>query len=172
MISIGVEYAADRVHDRYLAGLRNRLEYSSPQFQSYARDVAAIYTTDNTDKVLGHGQSAGIDRFGRPLAPLGAWAHGSAFERRGWGPVLAPHGLHSRVITTFRTSWATLGRQLIFAAGWDNFVSRRGFPIMTAHILGGRHLPVRDVAGLSPDGQRKLDERSQKLSEDLLRGPE
>lgn len=172
MINLSAEYAGNRIHERYLAGLRKRLDYGSPQFQRYAKDVSAIYTEDNTEKVLGHGQAAGVDRFGRPLAPLGAWAYGSAFERRGWGPVLAPHGLSSRVITTFKTAWATLGSQLIFSAGWQGFVSRRGFPIMQAHILGNRRLPARDVAGLSPAGQRKLNDRSRKLTEDLMSGSE
>lgn len=172
MINLQVEYVADRPHERYLQGLRNRLEYSSPQFQAYAKDVAEIYTKDNTDKVLGHGM-AGIDQFGRSLAPLGAWAYKpGAMERRGSGPVLAPHGMASRVISTFHTQWATLGRQLVFTAGWQGFLSRRGFPIMRAHIMGGWRLPVRDVGGLSPEGRRRLAERSDRLSGELLTAQE
>ena len=159
MLRLQVEYFGDRALDRYLTSVQRKLDIGSLEMSRFATHLTELVKADNADKILHSGPMAGIDRFGRPLAPLGSWASKpGVMDRRGHGPVLAPHGMSSRVIRTFVAEVQRFGRQLILAAGWNGFVSRSGFSIMQAHIMGGRRLPMRDVSGLSPQGMRKLDE--------------
>lgn len=171
MLNMRVEYFQNRTIERYLAGVMRKLDVNSVEMSRFATDLTEIVREDNTDKILHHGPAAGVDRFGLPLAPLGPWASKpGVMARRGHGPVLAPHGASSRVIRNFATQMQRLGRQLILSAGWDGFVSPRGFPIMQAHILGNRRLPMRDVAGVGPDGMRKVGELVDRLIGNIASG--
>jgi hypothetical protein len=117
-------------------------------------DIGAAVVEDNIDKILGRGLLEGVDRYGRPLKPMAD----STFrnKRRGFGPVLAPRGLASRVITTFKVRWAMAGEVWRMSAGWVDFLSTRGFPIMLAQLGGTRTIPARDVGGVSPKGWTKV----------------
>lgn len=171
MLRMRVEYFQNKTIERYLGSVRRKLDINSPEMSRFASELKEVVTTDNTDKILHSGSMAGIDRYGRPLAPLGAWASKpGAMERRGYGPVLAPHGLHSRVITTFSTDVERFGKQLILTAGWEGFASKTGFPIMEAHLLGNRRLPARDVGGITPHGMKKIGDLVAKLAGNIVHG--
>jgi hypothetical protein len=127
--------------------------------------VPAVLKRGNADD-----RQAGIDRFGKPLAPLAA----STLKKRsrggllggGSGPPLAPRGWGSRVVTNFVvTSYSTLGRR-VFECGWTGMLTKKGRPWLPYHILGKGFNPVRNIAGASPTPWAKL----KKLFEDWKAG--
>jgi hypothetical protein len=146
----------------------------APRMDRLRTQLKKLAVEDNTEKLLGYGSGlAGIDRFGKPLAPLGAWAHGAAFRRRGNGPVLAPHGLGSRVITRFNVVWQRTGSQYQMISGW------RDLPWMIFHLEGRPRgskpsqpnwsLPKRDIGGISRRGLNKMAEAFSRFARNLLR---
>jgi hypothetical protein len=118
---------------------------------------------DNTDKIYRLSTSmAGVDRFGRPLAPP-AESTVKAYVRKGQvRQVLAPHGLSSRVIVNFFVAWQFLGSQWRAVIGW------KGIPWLIYHLQGcakGSNprrpnwwLPKRDIGGISPKGMARIRE--------------
>jgi hypothetical protein len=146
---------------RRLREIKDAVDPRGSKMDRLRYGINKIVKEDNTEKVLGHGL-AGVDRFGRPLAPLGKWAYGAAFRRRGNGPVLAPHGLESRIITHFRYAWNWVGDHYEFVAGWKDL------PWMRYHIEGGPHLPRRDEGGISPKGRAKVWALFARFAKNLL----
>jgi len=136
-------------------------------------DLAAIVVEDNTEKLLGRGLLEGVDRFGRPLAPMAP----STFKnpRRGLGPVLVPRGLLSRFITHFKAEW----RRGVLVMGWQDILSKDGRSFVEYHLAGAPlgskpgqpnwSLPQRDVAGITPAGWAKIVARHAKFAADVLR---
>jgi hypothetical protein len=123
-------------------------------------EVQRAVEKDNVEKLLGYGSSAlaGIDRFDKDLAPpadrtIKSW-------RLRLGRVLAPEGLASRAITTFRVQWLDESGQWRMIAGW------LGIPWMIYHLHGAPKgskagqpnwsLPKRDIAGLSRAGRKEV----------------
>src|SRR5206468_3181424 len=105
---------------RRLREISASVDPRAPRMDRFRTEVKKLVVEDNTEKLLSYGTALrGIDRFGRLLDPLGDWAQGAAFRRRGNGPVLAPHGLMSRAITRFRVAWQWTGTQYQMVAGWD-----------------------------------------------------
>jgi hypothetical protein len=157
---------------RRLKEIKDAVDPRSSKMDRLRYGINKIAKEDNTEKVLGHGL-AGVDRFGRPLAPLGKWAHGAAFRRRGNGPVLAPHGLESRIITHFKYAWNWVNGQYEFVAGWKDL------PWMRYHIEGRAKgskasqpnwsLPRRDVGGISPRGWVQVRALFNRFAKNLLR---
>jgi hypothetical protein len=150
----GVESGALR---RRLREVEDSIDPRSRKMDRLRSKLGRAAVKDNTEKLLGYGSGlAGVDRFGRGLAPLGDWAYGAAFRRRGNGPVLAPRGLQSRAITAFRATWVFQGGAWRLIQGW------RGIPWMLYHLEGRAHgskssqpnwhLPKRDIGGMSPRG--------------------
>jgi hypothetical protein len=137
--------------NRRLKEIATSVDPRSGRMDRLRTEMKKLAIEDNTEKILGQGGAlAGKDRFGRQLAPLGSWAHGAAFRRRGNGPVLAPHGLLSRVITRFKVVWQWDGKQYHMVCGWE------GILWMIYHLTGGTHLPKRDIGGIGPTGMNKF----------------
>lgn len=127
------------------------------------QDIKQIVIEDNVDKILGRG-TVGVDRYGKPLARLRGGRPLTAAEYRargGTGPVLAPRGMGSRVITGFQVRWVREGDTWVLVAGWRNVNSRKGKPFMQYHLKGApkAHLPRRDVGGVTPKGWKRIDGR-------------
>ena len=146
---------------RRLKEISTAVDPRANRMDRFRTEIKKLAVEDNTEKLLGYGSAlAGIDRFGKPLAPLGKWATGAAFRRRGNGPVLAPHGLASRSITRFKVAWQWTGSQYQMVAGWD------GVKWMKYHLTGcprgtnskrpNWSLPRRDIGGISPKGWVKV----------------
>jgi hypothetical protein len=131
-------------------------------------DIRQIVISDNTEKLLGRGNLEGVDRHGRPLAPMAPSTYQN--PRRGLGPVLAPRGLLSRAITAFRATWQ--GGLLVM--GWV------GIPWIAYHLTGcpkgsnarrpNWSLPQRDIAGTTPQGFARIKARHSQYAQDVLKG--
>jgi hypothetical protein len=165
-MAIKVNYVNQGALHRRLGEIRAAADPRSYPVKRLRAEITAAVVEDNTEKILGRGLLEGVDRYGRPLAPMAD----STFRnrRRGFGPVLAPRGLLSRVITTFKVRWAFVGGQWRMSAGWVDFLSKGGYPIMLAHLDGcpkgsnarrpSWSLPKRDVGGISPKGWVKVQQ--------------
>lgn len=174
MLKLSVVWRESGALRRRLKDVASQIDPRSPRMDRFRTEIKKIAVEDNTEKVLGYGSGlAGVDRFGRPLAPLGQWAYGAAFRRRGNGPVLAPHGLASRVITNFRVVWQWSGKQYQMIAGWD------GIPWIIHHLRGcpkgsntkrpNWSLPKRDISGLGPRTRTKIAAAFSGLAKSILR---
>jgi hypothetical protein len=88
------------------------------------------------------------------------------------GPPLAPRGRFSRVITNLKTMWIEppAGGTVWTAVGyWDQVVSVKGKPFLQAHFNGSGHLPVRNLAGLRPEGRALARKAAVNFLRDLIR---
>jgi hypothetical protein len=143
-----------------LAEINAGLAPNSGRINALKGDLRLAIEEDNREKLLGYGSSAlaGVDRYGKDLAPP------ADSTIRGWpnrtGRVLAPRGLLSRTITRFRVNWVRQGEGWRLVAGWV------GVPWMIYHLQGrpmGSHpraptwqLPKRDIGGITPKGFVKV----------------
>jgi hypothetical protein len=103
--------------------------------------LAAAVTEDNREARL-----RGVDRYGRPLAPLRTPRKGR--YKGATGPPLAPFRESSDVVARFRVATSITADGGRLRAGWQG-VSYLGY-----HLAGAGHNPVRDVAGITPAGWR------------------
>ena len=73
------------------------------------------------------------------------------------GPPLAPRGQFSRVITNLKTSFEHSPDYTQWTAygAWFDVVSTKGRPFLSAHFNGVGRLPIRDLAGVRPEGRAK-----------------
>jgi hypothetical protein len=107
------------------------------------------------------GLLAGTDRDGRPLAPLAArtirYRRSATGRADPHAPPLIPARRRSRAIANYRvTSFRkSTGTWLILGA-WANVLSTKGVPFLGFHADGTRHLPVRDIFGVRPEGRRQI----------------
>lgn len=126
-------------------------------------DLKVIVQTDHVDKML-----RGVDRYGKPRAPLAASTLRN--KRRGPGPSLVPNFLASRYITTARATWNTAGGRSTLRLWFEGFVSPKGFPIPQAHEKGARsrNLPARPVMGITPSGWAKINRRFNEFSQSVF----
>jgi hypothetical protein len=87
------------------------------------------------------------------------------------GPPLAPRGAFSRVITNLKLGYEKSddGRKWTAFGYWDQVVSRKGKPFLHAHFTGAGHLPVRDLAGVRPEGQAKARKAIVAWMRDIIR---
>lgn len=108
----------------------------------------------------------GVDRYGRPLVPVK-----SQKGRRGNGPPLAPRGVLSRVVTNYRVEWTLAPGKVTINAGWTPILSTRGIDFLKFHLRGNRTLPKRDIAGITPQGQRKVGAMLVEWIRESLRRP-
>lgn len=93
------------------------------------------------------------------------------------GPPLAPRRQYSRVITNFMVDHAKLPSgnwQVTY--WWQDVVSVRGVSFLIAHFEGravGRghkvRLPVRDLRGVTPEGQARITRATEAWTRDMLR---
>lgn len=91
---------------------------------------------------------AGLDRFGKPLAPL---APSTLKTRDGNGPPLAPHEAGSRVVNNFVVNVEPTSNGVRIEAGYV------GMPWIRYHAQGAGRLPVRDVIGLQPEAELRVE---------------
>jgi hypothetical protein len=73
------------------------------------------------------------------------------------GPPLAPRGAFSRVITNLKTGSAPSndGKTWTAWGAWVDVVSTKGVPFLGAHFNGAGRLPIRNLAGVRPEGIAK-----------------
>jgi hypothetical protein len=78
----------------------------------------------------------------------------SAEYRKLGGPPLAPRGQFSRVITNLTTDYEVSADGRIWTAFgvWLDVVSTKGVSFLPFHFNGSGRLPVRNLAGVRPDG--------------------
>jgi hypothetical protein len=108
---------------------------------AFMQRLATAVTDDNREARL-----RGVDRLGRPLAPLRSARKGK--YRGATGPPLAPFGASSQVVTRFKVATSITSNGGRLRAGWD------GPPYLGYHFVGAGHNPVRDLAGITPAGWR------------------
>lgn len=92
------------------------------------------------------------------FGPMAAGLHNnltSAEYRRLAGKPLAPRGAFSRVVTNLRTAYEVAGRVWTAYGAWFDVVDAKGRPFLKYHFKGAGRLPVRDLAGLRPEGRKK-----------------
>lgn len=97
---------------------------------------------------------AGLDKDGRPMAPL----HGLRKDQAN-GPPLCPHGEQSRTIRLLDFDIdENNGEILIFwHDGWDKILAHHAAGIRR---LNGESEPVRDVFGISPRGLDQIQQQA------------
>lgn len=137
-------------------------------------DIRKIVIEDNTEKLLGGGLLEGVDRYGRPLAPMAESTYRN--PKRGFGPVLVPRGLLSRFITNFRADW--IGGQLVMR--YKDIVNKRGESFAQYLIRGAPKgskpsqpnwsLPPREVDGITPRGWSEINVRTKGWGRDVVKG--
>jgi hypothetical protein len=102
----------------------------------------------------------------------------SAQYRRLGGPPLAPRGPGSRVITNLQTAigWDTAAGTGFAEGRWADVESRKGVPFLMAHFTGAQcgkghkvKLPVRDLRGVRPLGQRRAFRALQEWGRELVK---
>lgn len=173
MVKLFVTGFESRALQKRLKEVRDAVDPRSSRMDRLRTDVKKIAIEDNTEKLLGYGSSAwaGVDRFGRDLAPpaqstIDSW-------RLRLGRVLAPEGLRSRTITQYRAQWVWDGGVWRLILGW------MGIPWMIYHLEGrpkgskksqpNWSLPKRDIGGISPKGMNKVRARFERFWDGLLR---
>jgi hypothetical protein len=87
------------------------------------------------------------------------------------GPPLAPRGQFSRVITNLKTGYerSADGRVWTAYGYWDQVVNKKGRPFLQAHFNGSGRLPVRNLAGLRPEGRALARAATVNFLRDLIR---
>lgn len=92
------------------------------------------------------------------FGPMAAGLHNnltSAEYRKLNGPPLAPRRQFSRVITNLRTAYEQEGRVWTAYGAWFDVVDAKRRPFLKYHFKGSGRLPMRDLAGLRPEGRAK-----------------
>jgi hypothetical protein len=138
-------------------------------------DIRKIVEQDNVEKLLGRGLLEGVDRYGKPLAPMAKSTYQN--PKRGLGPVLVPRGLNSRFITNFKTLWQDAGDGLtVLVMRYVNIVNKKGQSFAQFHLTGAKKpgtkwvLPKRDVGGITPQGWARIQARFKQFAGDVLKG--
>jgi hypothetical protein len=167
------------VHWQNSGALQKRLKQvaadvkpGSSKMKTFQTAVTRAVVKDNAEKLLGYGSSAwaGVDRFGKDLAPpadstIRSWGH--------LGRVLAPRGVGSRAITAFRTRWVFDGAQMHLVAGWVGVTwmiyHLRGCPKGSNPKRPNWSLPRRDVGGIGPKGWVDVRALFKKLAASILK---
>jgi hypothetical protein len=140
-----------------LREISSAIDPRSPRMDRFRYRISKIRKEDNENMLYrARSEMAGEDRFGKPLAKP-AKSTVAHYNRKGLiRQVLAPHGLNSRAITRFFTSWSLNGRVWRMVDGWRNI------PWMIYHLQGCEKgsnekrpkwsLPQRDIGGWSLKG--------------------
>lgn len=94
------------------------------------------------------------------LGPMAAGLNNnltSAEYRRLAGKPLIPRGANSRAITNLRTEYSHSADMRTWEATgvWDQFVDGRGRKILPYHLNGRGRNPIRDIAGVRPQGREE-----------------
>lgn len=94
------------------------------------------------------------------LGPMASGLHNNlttAEYRKLSGPPLAPRRQFSRVITNLRTAFEWSPDRTMWTAygAWFEVVSVKGRPFLSAHFQGKGRLPLRNLAGVRPEGRTK-----------------
>lgn len=127
---------------------------------------------------LGTGGKAGPknrkkDRGYKGFGPMASGLHGnlsSSEYRKLDGPPLAPRRTNSRVITNLRFERGRNGSVWWVEAFWQDVVSTSGISFLPYHFLGLGRLPVRNLAGIRPEGRAKAQRSLKTYALRLARG--
>lgn len=107
------------------------------------------------------------------FGPAAAGLHNnltSAEYRKLKGPPLAPRGAFSRVVTNYITTPIVYGPLRFGVVGaWLNVVDAKGWTFLHHHFNGDGRLPKRDLAGIRPEGVKKLKTAFRNWGLDQLR---
>lgn len=149
-MNVSFQSSALKALDAKMAVLRGR------GAQIAAEGIAdAIESGNRRDRL------AGVDRYGRPLAPL---KHPRTGRNAGaTGPPLAPHGSQSRSISAFRAEARRRGGNWQIVAGWV------GAPWLAFHAIGAGRLPRRDLFGISPKTHAAIKQTIDAFVQKVLR---
>jgi hypothetical protein len=171
-----------------LTAMLQRLQH--PSAVRCLDELEAIIWQDNRRGLL-----AGTDRDDAPMVstvreqtPVGHWvtyilpngvpAHyyqagltGLFPEMDGSGKPLVPHGAESRAITNLATDHTPIGPNewLVYGA-WVGVVSKKDVQFLPFHFRGEGRLPVRDLAGLRPQGLTEAQAAIERWGMALLNG--
>lgn len=146
---------------------------SDPDPTAVLEALRDVLRADNHDGVL-----AGLDCDGVPMPLTWRQQHAESqwaskvmpdgtrrsfkmvgFEEGGDGPALAPHGEASHTIASLRTFFFQDGPgRWVVVGDWEDVVSKDGVGYLPFHFRGEGHLPVRDLAGLRPEGWARAGE--------------
>lgn len=153
--------------DRIDARLRMLI---NPDFTPLMLEWEEILTEDNRQGLL-----AGLDGYGRPLAPLAAVTMKRRKSVTGTAdpnaPPLIPAWEHSRAIANFVTAHGNESTQKWWALGaWENVLSKSGVQFLPFHFRGEGRLPVRDLAHVRPKAVKAARAALKTFALQLLRG--
>ncbi len=172
---VNVQWRSSGALVKKLQAIKEMSDLSGKGANRVKGDLRKIVIEDNTEKLLGRGLLEGVDRYGKPLAPLAKSTYQN--PKRGFGPALAPRGLRSRFITNFYAKWADSGQGVTtLVCGWAGIVNKKGQSFVQYHLTGAKKrgtnwvLPKRDVGGISPAGFAKINARFKQFARDVLKG--
>lgn len=167
-----VEWRSSRALLQRIAQIEENCRPNGRATSRVKGDIRKIVLDDNVDKLLGRGLLEGVDRYGKPLAPMAKSTYQN--PKRGFGPVLCPHGLQSRFIKNFEAvwNWSAQGSELI--CRYKDMLSKDGKPFAQYHLMGAKKpgtkwvLPKRDVGGITPKGWAKINARFKQFCDDVM----
>jgi hypothetical protein len=173
-MAITIRMTVSRDLERWVRNVTEASNASSARCSRLRFEISRAVVEDNEGKIYGPGGVyAGVDRFGRPLAPpapstLKGWARKGLVRQ-----VLAPHGLSSRTIRNFRVRWIYGSVRWSLVAGWE------GMDWLRYHLQGAPRgskggqprwsLPRRDIGGITPAGWTAIRAILYKFNDDLFR---
>lgn len=127
--------------------------FTDAQGKEFIPQAQRLMQEDNRQGLL-----ASTDKYGRPLKELAT----STLLRRHFTlstKPLIPHGAASRAIANYKTTPHQQGEGVWMIIGsWPGVVSKTGVAFMGFHIEGLGHNPVRDIAGVRPEGVQKISQ--------------
>jgi hypothetical protein len=175
---VTVQWPASGALVKKLRAIKAMSDMSGKGANRVKGDIRKIALDDNVEKLLGRGLLEGVDRYGKPLAPLAKSTYQN--PKRGFGPALAPRGLASRFITNLKAEWVDAGGFAMLVLKYVGIVNKKGQSFAQYHLTGcpkgskksqpNWSLPKRDVGGITPAGWARIRTRFKQFASDILRG--
>lgn len=174
-----VEWSTSGALVRKMEALKQAAQLKGVTANRAKGDIRQIALDDNVEKLLGRGLLEGVDRYGKPLAPLAPATYKK--KSRGFGPALVPRGLQSRFITHLKAVWMDIGIGFtVLVLRYEDIVDKKGRSFAHYHLSGAPmgskksqpnwSLPKRDVGGITPQGWAKINVRFKQFAGDVLKG--
>jgi hypothetical protein len=138
---------AESLWEGYDALRASMARLAHPDPTPLLRQLEEVIFRDNERGVL-----AGLDRNGQRMPVTKRQLDPNLSAKLGDGPPLAPKRTDSRVIKDLVTGFFQDGGDWVVFGAWENVLSKSGVPFLPFHFRGEGRLPVRDLAGLRPEG--------------------